>query len=172
MTVISMVNRVMMITMKKFSSETSLETFQTANQLAFTWEIATSHTVAIISIKVGYHDHRNHYHDHDHQNDNHDHDNHQTEFKEVTQQWELLKQRHNSGGNSNLVLQQVIYDDISTTTGHINWSYDHMIQRVWVLLFQHFMESIMMINDHTLNVHSFAAPETVAAILFLHHHTS
>ena len=30
----------------------------------------------------------------------------------------------------------------------------------------------MMINDHTLNVHSFAAPETVAAILFLHHHTS
>ena len=170
MTVISMVNRVMMITMKKFSSETSLETFQTANQLAFTWEIATGHTVAIISIKVGYHDHRNHYHDHDHQNDNHDHDNHQTEFKEVTQQWELLKQRHNSGGNSNLVLQQVIW--WSTTTGHINWSYDHMIQRVWVLLFQHFMESIMMINDHTLNVHSFAAPVTVAAILFLHHHTS
>ena len=34
--------------------ETSLETFQTANQLAFTWEIATGHTVSIISIKVGY----------------------------------------------------------------------------------------------------------------------
>ena len=47
-------------------------------------------------------DNCNHYH--------YDHDNHQTEFKEVTQQWELLKQRHNSGGNSNLVLQQVIYD--------------------------------------------------------------
>ena len=39
-------------------------------------------------------------------------------------------------------------------------------------IFQHFMETILMINDHTLNVHSFAAPVTVANILFLHHHTS